>query len=259
MSSPTEHGHPDEDILLDLVHGLLPSGEEMHVLAHLESCVSCEERFRERVAETERSKVRARESLARPAAPAAPATPAAHRARWRWSPRLAWVMGGSAAAVALACLAIAVFLPRGAAPDATAMLHWLPAADEAVVSRGLASPDRDPALVDGLRAYEQHDAARAADALSRAHAEGAMADVLKIYYGSALAWNRDFAGAARELSAVKTFPLPEPWRGETQWTLCISLRGSGDVARADSLLRLLAKDEGEIGDRARKALAKPDR
>jgi hypothetical protein len=58
------------------------------------------------------------------------------------------------------------------------------------------------------------------------------------------------------LRACPLAKIPEPWRGETRWTLLVSLHGAGEAAAADSLLRVLAEQPGAIGARARGLLGR---
>jgi hypothetical protein len=102
-----------------------------------------------------------------------------------------------------------------------------------------------------LEAYDRGEFERAAEFLRDARASGPVETFRSIYLGSALAWTGDYAGAVEVLEEVPFDLVPDPWSGEARWTLFVSLRGAGNVARADSLLEELKLDSGVIGERAR--------
>jgi hypothetical protein len=54
------------------------------------------------------------------------------------------------------------------------------------------------------------------------------------------------------LSTFDYYLLPEPWRGEWDWTRMVALARTGQGARADSLLRSLGQRTDAIGARARR-------
>jgi hypothetical protein len=251
--------HPGDDHLLDLAYRLLPEPEESALLLHLASCAPCEKRFRVCAGDIERLRAAADELLgaALGAARATAARPAADQAdgflRRLLRPRVGWGLGAAAAAAVCLVMLVTILHPRGPSTDGAALLTWLPAPGETVVTRDPTGRDAGAALREGLAAYTRHDAGAAVRALALAHDTGTMGDIAQIYYGSALAWTGDFAGAAQHLSMVKTEMLPEPWQGETRWTLYVALRESGQAERADSLLQTLASAGGEVGKRARRA------
>ena len=251
--------HPGDDRLFDLAHQLLPESEENELLTHLAACASCEERFRVAAGDIERLRARADDALAsagaRPAAEPAPPARAANGGFFERFFRLRPAWGfGAIAAVACTILAIVILHPRGPSPEATALLTWLPTPGEDVVTRDPGATGASAELTEGLAAYSRHDARAAVRLLGQAHASGAMTDIARIYYGSALALSGDFAGAASHLSEVETRFLPEPWQDETRWTLYVALKESGQAARADSLLHTLAGRGGDVGERARRVL-----
>jgi len=167
------------------------------------------------------------------------------RGRWAW-------MLGSAAALA-ACLLLFVTVVRPAHEKAadTHLLHWLPDPGELVVTRTPGGAAADPALTEGLASYRLRDMRAAAAALGKTRVSGPMAAMAAVYYGSALAWSGEYRAAARELAGVNMEALPEPWRGETRWTLYVAFRECGEAARADSLLTLMEAGKGTVADRAR--------
>jgi hypothetical protein len=262
--------HLDEDLCLDLVHGLLPAAEEERVLSHLHDCPECEELFRETVIERERLRAAKRvrfapdgrlvlERRAEPVAGAADETPrseigklVAHAwtavSEWarvsRWRPALAL-------AVPLA-LAILVLWPHSTEMPDSSSLHWLPSASEFLRLRAGGEAGEGDELARGLEAYSAGDLRAAIERLEAGEATGPLETIRRIYLGSALAWSGRYAEAAALLETVSPQELPDPWSGETRWTLYVALRGSGRAGAADSLLRVMADGEGEIAERARR-------
>lgn len=249
--------HLDDDRRLDLLHGLLPDAERERALAHLEACAACEELLRADAAAHERLRARgappalaALPPRATAPSPAGPVRPAAARLRlaaaWR-RPPVRWAAVAMAAAAVLAL----IVLPRGGG-DAWPALSRLPAAGGEVLVRGgdgRTAPDGE--LGRALAAYERGDWDRAAELLSRLEAPPALRTLRDVYLGSALAWQGNHRRAAAVLAPVAGAALPDPWGSEARWTLYVSLRRSGQEARADSLLAVLSREPFELGERAR--------
>jgi len=130
------------------------------------------------------------------------------------------------------------------------LLRWLPESTGDLQIRA-ATETVDPTLAAGFEAYASHDAETAIALLQSAEATGRLEILRKIYLGNALAWEGKYAEAAAILTTVRARILPDPWGSESRWTLYVALRESGDATAADSLLRVLATERGEGGERAR--------
>lgn len=129
--------------------------------------------------------------------------------------------------------------------------EWLPSAAETLNLRNNPDQEEFVALSAALRAYDRRDLPAAIQALSAVHAIGAMDNLRLVFLGSALTQAGDYPRAVRILRSCSLDELPEPWRGEGGWTLLVALRLAGYDGAADSLARVLAKQEGTIGVRAR--------
>lgn len=267
------HGpHIDEDLCLDLLHNLLAPAEKEKVLAHLAICPPCEGLFRKTVAERERLRAtRVLQSLPGgrlilgSAGETVPTQQTKARARRLWGSRSQVLTGLLAGfrqrarfrlavclGVVAAALLLVIWSGRQGAPDVP-LPHWLPTHFEKTRSRtaGAAVPNEE--LAAGLEAYAAQDLKRAIGMLEKAQVSEQLEMVRRIYLGSALAWSGKYAEAAAVLKAIPR-TLPDPWGSEALWTLHIALKGSGREAAADSLLRSLAEEPGEIGERARRFL-----
>jgi hypothetical protein len=253
----------DEDLGLDLLHGLLSSEESEQILEHLAACPPCEKRFQDMVGERER--LRARRVLphgdratGRQGDGVREKEPLRHRKllgdRWRGflgsmlRPRLAWVPVAAAAV-----LLLIVLRPS----PGTKELQLLPTSFEGTRFRASVAASSTE-LEAGLDAYAAKDFRRAERLLDKATISGPLETVRKVYLGSTLAWRGKHEDAAQVLEEVALPTLPDPWGGEARWTLYVSLKEIDQEARADSLLRVLAKEAGPVGDRAR-ALMLDDR
>jgi hypothetical protein len=259
----------DEDLCLDLLHDLLPSAEKETLLERLAAEPALESVFQEMVAAQERLRATRRLRLSptgelaiEPVAGAAGRTtgtgrgaecPAVIRTevwdRLRGAfgrPRSRLVTGFVAAAV----VAFVLILPRLDPGPGDDLLRRLPAYGDDLQFRAVddALPGDD--LTAGLEAYGAGDFRRAVSLLDRAEAIGPFETVRKLYLGSALAYRGRYERAADLLATEATGNLPDPWGSEARWTLFVALRNAGSTARADSLLRILAVEPGEIGARA---------
>lgn len=261
--------HLNKDLCLDLIHGLLPRRAADQVMDHAASCAACEEMLRMQAAGMERlrssevysrlaqgdlprdakqwlSSSMSREDLAGTVQPSRNTTTPARIKRWlrsRYAPLYATGLVGAATAVLLLVWPAAQH--NTGVPD----LSWMPSAS-IIISRGDGSAaTRD--LEDALTAYGKHNLDAAISLLERAEATGKPDVIRRIYLGSALAHRQKYAEAIRVLHSLSAESIGEPWGSETRWTLLISLRESGRTASADSLLAILLKEPGEIGERAR--------
>jgi hypothetical protein len=80
---------------------------------------------------------------------------------------------------------------------------------------------------------------------------GSLEGVRAVYLGSALALSGRYGEAADVLRGVSLTAIPDPWGREARWTLYVALVECGRGQAADSLLKSLAEEPGEIGRRAR--------
>ncbi len=254
--------HMSEDLALDLLHGLLPTAERDKVLSHLAICPACEAAFRKMV--TERERLRATRVLRTLRGGDLVVEPVSEREKSSvgLAERLAGLWGGFLKSmrrprlrlvpVAVVALLLVILLRPG--PD-TSLLHPLPAASEDTHFRASAAASSAAAsseeLEAGLDAYAAEDFKRAVELLESTTTSGSLETLRKIYLGSALAWNGRYHEAVTVLEGVAEPVLPDPWGGEARWTLYVSLRKTGRGARADSLLKILAGEPGEVGERAR--------
>lgn len=256
--------HLDDDELLDLAHGLRDAAHLSETMAHLRECARCENRFRLLAAERARLLIRPRPLLTATGVELAALTTLPPRASGLPSPagkpflsRLfrARLLGvGLAAAVFL----VALFILRTGSrrrPEE----FWLPPPTEEALRADEGAWAADPAIAAALEAYARHDVA---GALARFRASAAdrgsdyFDSMRALYLASLLARNGEGAEAESTLSTVDMNSLPEPWRGRARYILQEAYRREGRTAAADSLLRLLAGQPGEMGERARRALGR---
>jgi hypothetical protein len=262
-------GHLNEDLCLDLIHGLLSRRAADQVMDHAASCAACEEMLRMQAARMERlrssevysrladrdlprdaeqwlASSRSREDLSGTARPLRETTLIARLKR-----RLMYRHGLPYAAGLVAATAAVLLLVWPAAhrsPD-VADLTWMPSAT-IIFNRGDgSSSSRD--LEDALTFYGKHDLNTSIRLLEHADATGQSDVIRRIYLGNALAHQQRYGEAIQILRSLSAEPIGEPWGGEMRWTLLVSLRESGGTASADSLLAILSKEPGEIGERAR--------
>jgi hypothetical protein len=166
-------------------------------------------------------------------------------------PRYGLALGVTAAAAIL----VITFWPRQE-EDLIGSLRWIPTSSGGLQMRAAAEAAANDQLAEGFDAYAAHDADRAIELLQGTQADGQLETHRRIYLGSALAMKERYAEAADVLRTVRARTLPDPWGSETRWTLYIVLNESGQESAADSLLRILASERGEVGDRARSALSR---
>ena len=287
-----DHRHLNEDALFGLLLGRLPSEQRASCVAHLSACPDCENVLRQRAGEIERLRVSPvyRALLHEDSIPqrSAEADESPRRADGRsggtgesssaekiWRSLLAalrrprYVVGmttGLAAIVLAAILlrpANRIVLPTEA--------DCLPGGSEFTDLRGEPSPSTDGSLQDAgaqdaeraaadlLRAvevYARRDLGPAVQLLQSAKTTGRLESIRLIYLGNALVHQGDLAGAVSTLRTVLHENLPYAWREEGQWTLLVALDRTGQRASADSLLKVLAIEPGDIGDRARRLVGK---
>ncbi len=261
--------HLDENSCLDLLHGLVPAEQRDRYLAHLGDCPACEQVLRSVVAEREHTRAvwdlrvlpngrYVAERLGEPARrQVADETTGPGASKWRrlrfvaGRPRLRWAFG-LAAAVTVVFLALwPVVQP---APDSS-LLQVLPSYAADVRFRDAVDALDNADLTAGLQAYAAGDLGQAIELLGRAEVTGPIDTVRKLYLGNALAFEGQFHRAVQVLENEASGTLPDPWGSEARWTLFVALRASQRQASADSVLKVLAAEPGEIGDRARTFLA----
>ena len=111
-------------------------------------------------------------------------------------------------------------------------------------------------LLRAVEAYSRRDLGPAIPGLRSAQTTWAEESIRLIYLGNALAHQGDFPEAIRILQTALHKNLPNAWREEGRWTLLVAFNRTGQRASADSLLRLLASQPGEVGGRVRALLSK---
>lgn len=255
--------HLTEDTCRDLLGDLLSPAERRAALAHAAECPTCEDVLRACAGERERMRIRGyalgvieprsatdpeSRKVARPRPPAErPSTGQEMIDRlWGLVPTLRW--GFAAGAVAVAALVLVLILPTDRAPYSDLSRPLLPYQEE-ITLRGQPGPAGD-ALLQGLDAYTAGDLTTATDHLDSARADGPAELVRRIYLGSALLRQAEYARALEVLESVNLEQVPEPWRRETRWNLYLALRGSGRDPEADALLDTLTEGPGALGQRA---------
>lgn len=257
--------HPGEDRLLDLVLGFLSPSEESVCLAHMRRCGDCEAQARTLASEHARfrSKIHADLALDGPAIEGVATDPGAvvldratHPARRR-RPFLAkpfWVIP-----IATAAAVILVLVQHTGKNESTQVEPvWLVNPSSIIVTnRDPALPVLDPDLRAGFEAYARRDLSAAIQSLGRARTDGDMELLRRVYLGSALARKGRSREALSVLRALRAEEIPGVLRNEVRWTLFVALLNAGETASAESLLTVLGKEPGEIGDRARQRLAVP--
>lgn len=256
MSPPAPHVGDDE--ILDLVHDLLDPVSRDRVLAHTSSCPDCEHRLRDAVGTHERGRARAEQALRGAEAGAAEIAPARdpvalprHR---RERPR--WAMPVLAAAGVLIVSGV-VWLRRPAAPHAplaaNARHAWLPSDFDRAPRRPSTAP-AESLVMSGIAAYDARDLVAAESLLATPLDDFRLESLRRLYLASTRVAAGRPADAAGLLEVGMMEYLPEPWAGEMHWTLAIVLANTGRGAAADSLIRLLAARDDDVGARARALL-----
>ncbi len=279
--------HLSEDTCLDLLHGLLPAAEKKRVLAHAAGCPACEALLRAPVVERERLRTTWRlqslpdgevalehaepvaedeatgESITSappmevPTSPSDVLVESIRRPRWQ-------LLGGLAAA---AMVLLAVLWPSPELEPRGPRFHALQSSDAIEQLRILdagAGGDAGSAAEarrlfdEGIAAYAERDYPRAAELLGRAELTEGLEQCRLVFLASSLALHGEYKKALESLQSVVLDELPEPWSSEARWTLFGLLEWSGRRADADSLLAVLATEEGEIGDCAREWIGQHD-
>ena len=288
MSHPEEElvgPHLDEDRILDLLLELLSESELETAGRHLATCPRCEDLLRHRGALLERR--RASQALAAglestdvpegttnqqgESETAGPGRTAAWNGRgagWkqpavglRWlvgtirRPRYALGLGGGIL-VAIALLLLTADPNREVPYPSSA--EWLPSAGERLNLRNDTGGAPVQDLATALDAYDRRDLPTAIRTLSAVEASGAMETMRLVFLGSALTQAGEYPRAVQILRSSPLQRLPEPWRGESSWTLLVALHGAGEAAAADSLLHVLADQTSAVGARARRLLGRPN-
>jgi hypothetical protein len=265
--------HLDVDLLKDLLHDLLPSATKRQAYAHMVSCPACETRFREKYAARERLRSRGaprldssgevlfdsfREEAVKDPSAAAAREPAISLRRMHLGllalarrPAVQLAGGLSAAAIILAVVLLNVQTTGGPPPQ----IRALPSFTADLTPRGPEDLPEQDDLLAGLAAYDSENLERAIALLVQARAEGPFEVVRKAYLGSALARTGRHAEAVDILMSIEPMALPEDYF-EARWTLYVSLLECGLHVRADSLLRVLAGEYGELGRRAQQTLGR---
>jgi len=155
---------------------------------------------------------------------------------------------GIAAVLAVLLLS---FLPSGT--DQTDItLHWIPTASGGLQVRAAADAAEHTELAAAFEAYAERNLDRAIPLLRDSEATGHLETMRRVFLGSALARIGQHDEAVEILRSVRARTLPDPWGSEARWTLYLALNAGGHQAAADSLLRVLATERGEVGDRARR-------
>jgi len=237
--------HVGDDRLLDLVQGLLPSDVRRVTLDHLQRCGTCEPRFQDLAASHARAQSEAPARLGERVVRLE--RPIGGERRFM-SRRWLWAGGAVAAAVAFAWFAAQHGVVAPVVPE---LESALPAARLRGAIRTLQSTAADSAIMAGLEAYNRNDFDAARRILESTRGSASMELVRRIYLGSVLLQLGDADRARSVLSDLPEWQIPEPWKSEARWTLAMALQGSGHAHAADSLLQVLAAEEGPVADRAK--------
>ena len=164
--------------------------------------------------------------------------------RWLWRPL---------AAAALLTLALFGGPSRdkpNPSPELTRTLGWLPDPEASVFQREVEDAVVEPTLRRALVAYRQRETRFARDLFLQANTEGVAEEVRLIYLGSTELQLGRPGAALVALQRVRLDLVPEPWRGETLWTLYVAHRLGGHREAAESLRRVLSARADSIGARA---------
>lgn len=246
--------HIDDDVCVDLLNGSLSETQRDRVFGHIRSCAACERLLQERVADRERLRALhpvPRDRSTRPAE----SNGLVRLIQPLLSPlRLLTPRPGlslAVATVAVLLLVVLVVVPDRSDRSSESGPFWLPMDAAGLQLRDTGAGDDDEALVAGLRAYAERDLPRAIELLSAIELAGPDEMMRKIYLGSAVAHLGEYERAATLLETVDVDLLPNPWGGETRWTLYECWRQLGRDEQAAALLDELGETDGVIGDRAR--------
>lgn len=263
--SPSERPsfHPSDDGILDLVAGLLDEKARESLLGHFTSCAPCEDRFRKMAAEWERGRARIPAELCVPVCvELAAAASVAAEGGLKGGPRdlrrpSSWRRGRSGGLVAVGVTGFLIVVisvrstHRGRHGEGLEFAP-LPNCEELVVTRGGGAGGDARGWHAGLVAYAEGDMTKASALLASGGAADRCQSMRLLYLASSLGFTGRYSEGLRALEGVEEAALPEPWRSESRWTRHLLLRGSGEAASADSLLAILAGEEGEVGERARR-------
>jgi hypothetical protein len=236
--------HATDDELIDLVHGFLSAGQRETVVSHLLDCAPCDARFQLVVRDHEQGLAIASGMLERSHG----ATPILVRALG-----VGWRLPIRAAAVLLVVVGVGwLLVPHGAGrgPASRAHHEWLPAGTPWGNLREAADAGPDSTILAGVAAYERRDLRGAEVRLRDTRSEGAYELVRRLYLANTLVALGRSADALPVLTG-RYWDLPEPWRGEWDWTFMVACAHAGQPARADSLLDVLRARGDSIGVRAR--------
>ncbi len=240
------HKHLDDDVLLDLGLGLADPVEREGLREHLVDCAECENRLRQVVSDRTRHAAR---RVSVPERTGRRRAPGVLPFRRRESRRFAVPVALAAAAMALLLL----WPERGPrSPE----LPWLETPGDRIHHRDDPAPPAGD-LEAGLEAYARRDPEEAIRRLEAVRAEGARDHLRRIYLGNALARVGRWEEAVEALAPVPLDVVPDPWGMEARWTLFLALRETGRPADADSLLHVLAREPGPVGERARMVIETP--
>lgn len=258
--------HLDEDRLLDLILGFLGPAEEPACLSHLRECRACEERARALASDRVRFRIKVHESRDVEETSPTPdrgdqgtesraeqgAWRSARGSRWR-RPRLVWAV--PITAVAIVILMLVPHADRRV-PDRPEPVWLRDPRWVIVTNRDGLSPEFDPDLRAGFEAYGRRDLSGAVPLLERGRSEGDIESLRRIYLGSALVLSGEPRRALEVLRNLSAEEIPATLRDETGWTLFVALSRAEETVSADSLLTLLGRQPGSVGERARHLLMK---
>ncbi len=252
MSASTESTHFTEDSCLELILGLLTDFEATLMVEHAASCAPCAEMLRARSAEVETAAASMPPELLRPATLRAEAAAAKAGAgffeRLRaalWPTRLGF-------ATAAAALLLLVVLPRTLRDTPTDLLRSIPRPGEELQLR--IGSGGSPELSVAIDAYDRGDLDNAVHMLQELELAEPLESLRRVYLGNALARSGEYARAVDALESIPFDLVPDPWSSEARWTLYVALLEDGRAGGADSLLRVIAKEPGDVGDRARERI-----
>ena len=250
--------HLSEDDCLGLLSNSLSPHEGGRLLQHLRICAACEALLCERDAEWARFLIASAPALRR-------LDQGEPRGRWlsKWTARVArglapprarlgWVMAVGLILVVAAGLVVRVQEERRRA--FLSELAWLPPLPAGAILRSGESTGTLETLRGGLEAYARRDLPAAITLFSSVKVRSESEPLRQAYLGSALARAGRYSEAVTHLRHLDPTLIPEPWSTEVRWTLMIALEESGQRSRADSLLRALAEEPGQSGQRAKALL-----
>ncbi len=260
-SDGTAPAHLDDDVLLNLMLGLLSEEQERPVFAHLEACPQCERALQA---------LCARHALTRAAGSPRflgggeliraeqPDVAKVNPAHPKWAAVLLRRPAIAIAGAVITVLLIVVLWPRptpmvsgppGVRPAPG--IEWLTTRD---VGRQVREAGGGGSLAEfdaALDAYASRDLPRALELLTAARVPESVEAYRRVFLGSALALNGHYAEAARILRDAAEPELRDPLRLEAYKTLCAALSLSGRPESADSLLRALEDHPSSLGAWAR--------